>query len=60
MYFQTTPKPQTSSTLWTKGKRIDDLSEELNLKPNAIYQLRHRAHLALKDCMHQEPPLPQA
>ena len=43
-----------------EGKRIDDLSEELSLKPNAIYQLRHRAHLALKECMNQEPPLPQS
>jgi len=33
------------------GVRMESLTEELNLKPNAIYQLRHRAHLALRKCM---------
>ena len=35
------------------GVRMESLAEELNLKPNAIYQLRHRAHLALRKCMEQ-------
>jgi len=33
--------------------RMETLAEELNLKPNAIYQLRYRAHLTLRKCMEQ-------
>ena len=35
------------------GVRMESLAEELNLKPNAIYQLRHRSHLTLRKCMEQ-------
>ena len=33
------------------GVRMETLAEEMKLKPNAIYQLRHRAHIALRKCM---------
>ena len=33
------------------GVRLEILSDEMNLKPNAIYQLRYRAHQLLKDCI---------
>lgn len=33
------------------GVRMETLAEEMNLKPNAIYQLRHRAHIVLRKCM---------
>lgn len=36
------------------GVRMETLAEEMNLKPNAIYQLRHRAHLALRKCMEKK------
>lgn len=38
------------------GVRMESLVEELNVKPNAIYQLRHRAHIALRKCMDQKEP----
>ena len=38
------------------GVRMESLVEELNVKPNAIYQLRHRAHIALRKCMDQKKP----
>jgi RNA polymerase sigma-70 factor (ECF subfamily) len=40
------------------GVRMETLAEELNLKPNALYQLRHRAHQALRKCMEEESPAP--
>jgi len=38
------------------GVRMETLAEEMNLKPNAIYQLRHRAHIALRKCMENKEP----
>jgi RNA polymerase sigma-70 factor (ECF subfamily) len=38
------------------GVRMETLAEEMNLKPNAIYQLRHRAHIALRKCMETKQP----
>ena len=35
------------------GERISILAQELNLQANAVYQLRHRAHVALRKCMGQ-------
>ena len=40
------------------GVRMETLAEEMNLKPNAIYQLRHRAHLALRKCMEKKTTQP--
>ena len=40
------------------GVRMETLAEEMNLKPNAIYQLRHRAHLALRKCMEKKTNQP--
>ena len=37
------------------GEKISILAQELNLKANAVYQLRHRAHVALRKCMNQTP-----
>jgi RNA polymerase sigma-70 factor (ECF subfamily) len=38
-----------------EGEKISILAQELNLKANAVYQLRHRAHVALRKCMNQTP-----
>ena len=40
------------------GVRMETLAEEMNLKPNAIYQLRHRAHLALRKRMEKKTTQP--
>lgn len=40
------------------GVRMEILAEEMNMKPNAIYQLRHRAHLALRKCMEKKTTQP--
>ena len=40
------------------GVRMETLTEELNLKPNALYQLRHRAHQALRKCVEEQTPDP--
>ena len=37
------------------GEKISILAQELNLQANAVYQLRHRAHVALRKCMNQTP-----
>ena len=37
------------------GERISILAKQLNLQANAVYQLRHRAHIALRKCMNQTP-----
>ena len=37
------------------GEKISILAKELKLQANAIYQLRHRAHVALRKCMDQAP-----
>lgn len=34
-------------------EKISTLAKELNLQANAVYQLRHRAHIALRKCMGQ-------
>jgi RNA polymerase sigma-70 factor (ECF subfamily) len=36
-----------------EGEKISILAKELNLQANAVYQLRHRAHIALRKCMGQ-------
>jgi len=36
-----------------EGEKISILAKELNLQANAVYQLRHRAHVALRKCMGQ-------
>ena len=36
-------------------EKISILAKELNLQANAVYQLRHRAHVALRKCMNQTP-----
>lgn len=36
------------------GTRAENLAEELGMTPNAIYQARHRAHLALRKCMENQ------
>jgi RNA polymerase sigma-70 factor (ECF subfamily) len=38
-----------------EGEKISILAKELNLQANAVYQLRHRAHVALRKCMNQTP-----
>jgi RNA polymerase sigma-70 factor (ECF subfamily) len=40
------------------GVRVESLAEELKVKPNAIYQIRHRAHIALRKCMESDEPEP--
>lgn len=35
-------------------EKISTLAKDLELKANAIYQLRHRAHVALRKCMSQK------
>jgi RNA polymerase sigma-70 factor (ECF subfamily) len=35
-------------------EKISTLAKDLALKANAIYQLRHRAHVALRKCMSQK------
>jgi len=37
------------------GEKISILAKQLNLQANAVYQLRHRAHIALRKCMNQTP-----
>ena len=36
-----------------EGEKISILAKELTLQANAVYQLRHRAHVALRKCMGQ-------
>ena len=38
-----------------EGEKISILAKQLNLQANAVYQLRHRAHIALRKCMNQTP-----
>jgi len=38
-----------------EGEKISILAKELSLQANAVYQLRHRAHVALRKCMNQTP-----
>jgi RNA polymerase sigma-70 factor, ECF subfamily len=40
------------------GVRVETLAEEMKVKPNAIYQIRHRAHIALRKCMETNEPTP--
>ncbi|MDG1138116.1 MAG: sigma-70 family RNA polymerase sigma factor [Opitutales bacterium] len=40
------------------GVRVETLAEEMKVKPNAIYQSRHRAHIALRKCMETNEPTP--
>lgn len=36
-----------------EGEKVSLIANDLKLKANAIYQLRHRAHIALRKCMNQ-------
>lgn len=38
------------------GTRAETLADEIKMKPNAIYQARHRAHAALRKCMEHPQP----
>jgi RNA polymerase sigma-70 factor (ECF subfamily) len=42
-----------------EGEKITILAKELNLQANAVYQLRHRAHVALRKCMGQTTYTPK-
>ncbi|MDG1354977.1 MAG: sigma-70 family RNA polymerase sigma factor [Opitutales bacterium] len=36
-----------------EGEKVSLIAKDLRLKENAVYQLRHRAHIALRKCMNQ-------
>lgn len=40
-----------------EGMRPESLAEDLDVKPNAIYQARFRAHAALRKCMEAPSPI---